>query len=57
MSKLNPFFGSFGGQYVPAALKPALDQLELAFIEAMSDSSFKAELEVLLNDYAGRPTP
>lgn len=57
MSKLNPFFGPFGGQYVPAALKPALDQLELAFIEAMSDSSFKAELEVLLNDYAGRPTP
>lgn len=57
MSKLNPYFGSFGGQFVPEALKPALDQLELAFIEAQQDPAFKEELESLLTTYAGRPTP
>lgn len=57
MSKLNPYFGSFGGQFVPEALKPALDQLELAFIEAQQDPAFKEELESLLITYAGRPTP
>lgn len=57
MSKLNPYFGSFGGQFVPKALKPALDQLELAFIEAQQDPAFKEELDSLLTTYAGRPTP
>lgn len=57
MSQLNPFFGQFGGQYVPEALVPALKELEAAFCEAQNDPSFKAELHELLTQYAGRPTP
>lgn len=36
MSKLDPYFGEFGGQYVPEILIPALNQLEDAFIEAQT---------------------
>ena len=57
MSQLNPFFGQFGGQYVPEALVPALKELEAAFCEAQKDPVFKAELHELLTQYAGRPTP
>ncbi len=57
MSKLDPYFGEYGGQFVPQILVPALNQVESAFIEAQSDSSFQEEFESLLNDYAGRPTP
>ncbi|MGQ4496352.1 tryptophan synthase subunit beta, partial [Dermabacteraceae bacterium P13101] len=54
---LPAYFGEFGGQYVPELLLPALDQLEAAFVEAMADESFRAELSGLLRDYLGRPTP
>lgn len=54
---LNPYFGRFGGQYIPEILVPALDQLEAAFVEARNDPAFKAELSNLLMTYAGRPTP
>ena len=57
MTILNPFFGKYGGQYVPEVLVPALNELEEAFIESRNDPSFKAELTSLLNKYAGRPTP
>lgn len=57
MSQLNPFFGQFGGQYVPEALVPALKELEEAFCQAQNDPAFKAELHELLTQYAGRPTP
>ena len=57
MTQLNPFFGQFGGQFVPENLLPALDELENAFIEAMADPVFHAELNDLLTTYAGRPTP
>ncbi|MGD6739053.1 tryptophan synthase subunit beta [Photobacterium leiognathi] len=56
MSKLDAFFGEFGGQYVPQILVPALDQLEDAFIEAQQDPSFQQEFLTLLKEYAGRPT-
>lgn len=56
MSKLDAFFGEFGGQYVPQILVPALDQLEEAFIEAQQDPSFQQEFITLLKEYAGRPT-
>ncbi len=55
--KLNPFFGRFGGQFVPDALIPALDQLEDAFIQYRHDETFLGELRTLLTTYAGRPTP
>ncbi|HEM6864887.1 TPA: tryptophan synthase subunit beta [Providencia rettgeri] len=56
MSKLDPYFGEFGGQYVPEILIPALNQLEDAFIEAQNDASFLQEFHDLLKNYAGRPT-
>lgn len=54
---LNPFFGEYGGMYVPQLLVPALLQLEKAFIECKDDPVFKKELNDLLFNYAGRPTP
>ena len=56
MSKLNAYFGEFGGQYVPQILVPALDQLEDTFIEAQQDPDFQLQFITLLKDYAGRPT-
>ncbi|NHB95604.1 tryptophan synthase subunit beta [Photorhabdus stackebrandtii] len=56
MSKLNPYFGDFGGQFVPQILIPALEQLEAAFIDAQQDPEFQQEFQDLLKNYAGRPT-
>ena len=53
----NGRFGEFGGRFVPETLIPALRELEQAHAEAMCDTEFTAELERLLCDYAGRPTP
>jgi tryptophan synthase beta chain len=50
-------FGAYGGSYVPEILVPALEALELAFIQSVEDSAFQAELAALLAKYAGRPTP
>ncbi len=50
-------FGAYGGAYVPEILVPALEQLEAAFVAAMEDAAFQAELSELLHKYAGRPTP
>ena len=56
MSRLDPFFGKFGGMYVPEVLIPALDELEEAFVTARQDPEFIKELNDLLKNYAGRPT-
>lgn len=53
----NGRFGAFGGKYVPETLMNALHELETAFEEARRDPQFVAELNELLNKYAGRPTP
>jgi len=50
-------FGAFGGRYVPETLVPALEQLDAAFDQAMSEPSFRAELDDLLRNYVGRPSP
>jgi tryptophan synthase beta chain len=55
--RLNGRFGRFGGCYVPEILVPALEQLEAAFLDAQEDPIFAAELNDLLANYAGRPTP
>ena len=57
MTILNPFFGKYGGQYVPEVLIPALDELEKTFVECREDPEFRQELSDLLKKYAGRPTP
>ena len=50
-------FGDFGGRYLPESLVPACAELEVAFTEAWADPAFRLELDTLLRDYAGRPTP
>jgi tryptophan synthase beta chain len=55
--RLSGRFGRFGGTYVPEILVPALEQLETAFLDAEADPAFVAELQALLVNYAGRPTP
>jgi tryptophan synthase beta chain len=50
-------FGPYGGQYVPETLMPALAELEAAWIAVRDDPGYKAELDRLLRDFAGRPTP
>ncbi len=50
-------FGRFGGRFVPETLMTALGELERAFAEAQADASFGEELDALLRNYAGRPTP
>ncbi len=50
-------FGRFGGRFVPETLVPACEELEEAFTEAWADPDFRAELDGLLTDYAGRPSP
>ena len=57
MTKLNAYFGQFGGQFVDSALKPALDELEATFIDAQNDPAFQKELTDLLCHFGGRPTP
>jgi len=51
------YFGPYGGRYVPETLIPALEELELAFREAVEDPEFQREFEGLLRTYVGRPTP
>jgi tryptophan synthase beta chain len=55
--RLDGRFGRFGGCYVPEILVPALEQLEAAFLDLQDDLAFAAELNDLLANYAGRPTP
>jgi tryptophan synthase beta chain len=57
VSPVEQRFGPYGGRYVPETLIPALDELEAAWLEAREDPGFQLELDTLLRDYAGRPTP
>jgi tryptophan synthase beta chain len=50
-------FGAYGGRYVPETLMAALEELERAYTEAQADPAFTSELDYLLRNYAGRPTP
>ncbi len=52
-----PYFGDFGGRFVPEALVPALDQLDAEFTSATADPAFRDRLDDLLRTYSGRPTP
>lgn len=50
-------FGQFGGKYVPETLMPALAELEQAYDHYRHNPEFQAELQGLLRDYVGRPSP
>lgn len=51
------WFGEFGGRFVPETLMHPLEELNEAFEAAVRDPHFQAQLDALLRDYAGRPTP
>jgi len=51
-----PFFGAYGGRFVPEALVAALDELTDAYDKAKHDPVFAAELDRLARDYTGRPS-
>ncbi|MGD8288322.1 MAG: tryptophan synthase subunit beta [Gemmatimonadota bacterium] len=50
-------FGAYGGRYVPETLTEALEELTAAYETAREDAGFQAELDALLADFSGRPTP
>ena len=51
-----PFFGDFGGRYMPESLIAAIDELTAEYEAAKADPAFQAEFEALLHSYAGRPS-
>jgi tryptophan synthase beta chain len=57
VSTIEHRFGPYGGQYVPETLMPALSELEAAWMQTRADPGFRAELDMLLADYVGRPSP
>jgi len=50
-------FGPYGGRYVSETLMPALEELTAAWEHFSADPTFRAELDRLLREYVGRPTP
>ncbi|MEM7103257.1 MAG: tryptophan synthase subunit beta [Bacteroidota bacterium] len=53
----NGFFGEFGGAFIPEMLHPNIEELKMGYVELLEDPEFQTELELLLKDYVGRPTP
>lgn len=51
-----PYFGEYGGRFVPEPLIAALDELEQTYLEMRSDSDFQSELSQLHKNYTGRPS-
>ncbi len=51
------FFGEFGGAYVPEMLYPNVRELQERYVEITGETAFQRELNELLRDFAGRPTP
>jgi tryptophan synthase beta chain len=56
-SSNGPYYGPYGGRFIPEILIPAVQELEAAYDEARSDPAFQKDLHQLLTSYAGRPTP
>src|SRR6476620_8815723 len=51
------YFGAFGGKFIPEALVAAVDEVAVEYDKAKSDPAFAAELDQLMVDYTGRPSP
>src|SRR5262245_12284606 len=51
------YFGAYGGRFVPETLVEPIEELERAYFAVRDDEAFGAELNRLLKDYVGRPTP
>ncbi|PIB35605.1 tryptophan synthase subunit beta [Reichenbachiella sp. 5M10] len=60
-TNLNPdergYFGSFGGAFIPEMMQANVAELQEKYVEIMESPEFKAEFDVLLRDYVGRPSP
>jgi tryptophan synthase beta chain len=56
-SSTSGLYGTYGGRYVPETLIPALDELDAGWRDAQADASFRAEVDELGRNFAGRPTP
>src|SRR5215813_8403986 len=54
---LRGHWGTYGGRFVPETLMAPLEELTTAFMAARDDGAFQSELDTLLHDFAGRPTP
>ena len=53
----NGFYGEFGGAYIPEILYNNVETLKSQYLEIMNDPTFQTEVDALLRDYVGRPTP
>ncbi|RIJ41555.1 tryptophan synthase subunit beta [Pontibacter oryzae] len=51
------FYGQFGGAYVPEMLYPNVEELRQNYLRIIQEPDFQEELQLLLKDYVGRPTP
>ena len=51
------YYGNYGGAYVPEMLYPNVEDLRQRYLGIINEPSFKEELNALLKDYVGRPTP
>ena len=51
------YYGEFGGAFIPEMLQKNIEELRGSYLHIMDDPAFKAELRLLLTDYAGRPSP
>ncbi|GAA2682600.1 tryptophan synthase subunit beta [Streptomyces aculeolatus] len=51
------YFGAYGGKFIPEALRAAVDEVAVAYEKAKTDDAFVAELNDLLVNYTGRPSP
>jgi tryptophan synthase beta chain len=54
--RTGPYFGGFGGRFIPEALVAALDELDVAYREALADPDFLGRLDELHRTYTGRPS-
>lgn len=51
------YYGTFGGAFIPEMLYPNVEELKTRYLQVMNENSFQREMQVLLTDYVGRPTP
>jgi tryptophan synthase beta chain len=51
------YYGEYGGRFVPETLVAPIEELTAGYMAARADAAFRAELDALLKDYVGRPTP
>lgn len=53
----NGYYGPFGGAFIPEILHKCVEELRENYLPIMESESFQKEFNLLLNDYAGRPSP